>query len=249
MTTTFDETALRSKITKLLAKAEGTTNAAERDAFMEKAEQMMLRLGIERAELESTGQAGREEIVEVRQTWRGNYSIVMVPFVADVAQGFGGLTILQSTYSPVLRHTFVIGPKSQVEDFLTLVNSLHVQVMAALKAYQRETVELRRYMTDMEKYVNHRSFISGFGREVRRRLTKLRLREEVEVSAGAQLVLASREADTAQWISDRYGKTRPSRGGVQQSDYFAAAAGHVAGQSANLGQPGVDGSKKVLPNH
>lgn len=244
--TDFDVESWRSKIAKLLAKAESSTHPAERDAFMAKAEQMMLRLGIERAELEAVGDATKEQIVEVQREWRGNYSIVMVPFVQSVSIGFGGLQIFQATYSATRRWTYIVGPKSQVDEFLLLIDSLHIQVMAALKAFQRETVEERRYMTDMEKYVQHRSFISGFGDEVRRRLQKMRNQEEATMSTGAALVLVDRKNDIDEWVSTNYGRTSKARGGIQNSSYTGTAAGARAGQKATLNQKGVGSTQSAL---
>jgi hypothetical protein len=207
---------------------------------MAKAEQLMVQLGIQRAELEAVGQVGKEEIVEVRRLWKGNYSIVMIPFVQRVANGFGGLMVFQSVSNTVRRYTYVVGPKSQVEEFHTLIDSLHTQVMAALKAYQRETVEERRYMTDMEKYVQHRSFIDGFGVEVGRRLRKIRVAEEVNATPGAALVLASREADIQEWVKQQYGPLGKSRGGSMSYGYSGAVAGQRAGKSATLNQRGLN---------
>lgn len=238
---------MKRKIAALLAKAERTDNEHERDAFNAQAERMMLRLGIEKAELEAAGEVKPEEIVEVTREWHGNYSIVMLPFVADVAAGFGNLTILQSSnYNGMRRTSFIIGHKSDVEEFCRLIDSLHLQVMSALKRWQKETREQRRYYTDMEKYVGNRSFIGGFGMAVRRRLFEERRQEEATASTGAALVLASKMDRILAWRDEQYNNLRPARGGIQQHSSIAAGAGAIAGRNADIGNKRVGGGRQAL---
>lgn len=238
--------AMKTKIAKLLALAERTENDEERDAFNAKAETLMVQLGIARAELESVGEVKPEKIVQVHRDWRGNYSIVMVPFVADVANGFGGLTVLQATHSAMLRRTYIIGTETDVAEFLVLIDSLHLQVMSALHRWQKEHKEERRWLTDMEKYVQHRSFISGFGETVRSRLRTTRTVEEASASTGAALVLASKKDRVNAWIAEEYPEMGKARGGIQQFSSVAAHAGRIAGQSANIGGKAVKGGSKAV---
>jgi hypothetical protein len=244
-TETFDIEAMKRKIAALLAKAEGTTNNEERDAYSKKAEELMLRLGVGVAELESTGQRKADPIVEVKRVWKGNYSIVMLPFVQDVASGFGNLTILQTSYSPMLRQSYIIGHQSDVEQFCTLIDSLFVQVMAALKRWQREVAAERRRYTDMEKYTGNRSFIAGFGKQVAIRLYQTRRTEESKASTGAALVLVSKQARVDDWVSEAYPKLGKARGGMKTHDWYASRAGHEAGEKADLGAKRLGGKGEL----
>jgi hypothetical protein len=241
-----DIEATKVLIAKLLNKAERTDNEHERDAFNAQAERMMLRLGIEKAELEAVGEVKPEEIVEVTREWHGNYSIVMVPFVNDVALGFGNLTVLQSTRSAMLRKTYIIGHKSDVEAFLVLIDSLALQVMSGLRRWQKENIESRRGLTDMEKYVQHRSFIAGFGQTVRTRLMKMRKVEEKTASTGAALVLASKMDRIGAHLAEQYPNLGKARGGMQYHSSIGMQAGRTAGESANLGGKAVKGSNTAL---
>ncbi len=238
----------KTTIAGLLAKAERTDNEAERDAFNAKAERMMLRLGIERAELESVGEVKPEDIVEERRDFRGNYAIVMVPFASRIGRAFGDLTFLQSkNYNGMIRSSYVVGHKSEVEEYLRLLDSLSLQVMSALKRWQREVREERRYYTDMEKYTGNRSFITAFSQVVARRLQAERKEEVAEASPGAALVLATKMDRVVAWQDDRYGKNlRPARGGARTFDGSGAAAGAAAGRAASLGEKGLPGSRKGL---
>lgn len=231
----FNLAAMKRKIAALLAKAEKTDNEHERDAFNSKAEHLMLRLGVHAAELEAAGEVKPEDIVEVKRDWKGNYSIVFVPFTWDVAHGFGHLTVLQSTFSPMLRRTYIIGHKGDVEQFISLLDSLEVQVLSALRRWQNENREARRGLTDMQKYIQHRSFIEGFGATVRCRLEEERVEEEEQASTGAALVLVDKSTRVQGWVDDKYGQLGKARGGMQYGSSIAHQAGRIAGQSANLG--------------
>ena len=233
--------AMKTKIAKLLSLAERTDNDAERDAFNDKAEHLMLRLGIARAELESVGKVKPEEIIERCKNWHGNYSIVMVPFVFDVAQGFGNLTILQSTSGPMLRRTYIVGHVSDVDAFQTLIDSLALQVLSALRRWQRENASERRDLTDMQKYVQNRSFITGFGKTVRARLEQTRTVEEKTASSGAAIVLASKADRVNAFLTSTYGEMKTARGGAQYHSSVGMMAGRRAGESADLGNKSVKG--------
>lgn len=244
MSNNIDE--MKAKIAKLLAKAEGTTNEAERDAFTAKAETLMLRLGIARAELEAVGEANPEPVIEVQRCWRGNYSIVMVPFTGSIAGALGNITTLQSTWSAVRRYSYLIGHQSDVERLTQLLDSLEIQVMSALHRWQREHREERRYMTDMEKFIANRSFITGFGNTVASRLRAERKTEEATASSGAELVLVSKQARVDDWVGRQYPKLRKGRGGAREYDYSAYVSGGAAGRNADLGHKRTGGSREAL---
>lgn len=236
----------RRKIAALLAKAERTDNDHERDAFNAAAERLMLRLGIHRAELEAAGEVKKEKIIQASRDFKGNYSLAMIPFVVNVAAGFGGLEVLVSRRSAMLRTAYVIGPESKVNDFLRLLDSLHIQAFAALKRYQAETVDERRGQTDMKRAVAHRAFVTGFGQEVRARLTAIREAEEGNASTGAALVVANRNQDVTDWIAKQYGELRKGRTGGRKDDVVARMAGREAGKKATLNEKQVGGKGKAV---
>lgn len=230
--------AMKAKIAALLAKAERTDNDAERDAYSQKAESLMIKLGIERADLEFKGEVKPEEITKDDMEWAGNYGPTMVSFAYGVVRAMGNLDMYQrKNYNGMLHWTTIVGTKSDIEQAKTLLTSLHLQAMTGLKRFQKENRESRRYMTDMEKFIQNRSFLSGFGSEVARRVRETRTVEEKDATPGAALVLASKEDRVkAHMASLGLGK---ARGGTRSHDYLASAAGRVAGQSANIGGTGV----------
>jgi hypothetical protein len=245
--TGFSVEDYKRKIAGLLAKAEATDNEAEQKAFSEKAERLMIKLGIARAELEGAGQAQAEDIVEEHRDWRTIYAPAMGQFAYRVGLGFGDLEFLQSRYGKDRVRTYVIGHKGDVERYLTLVDSLHLQVFAALKAFRRENRDERRLYTIHENFVTDRSFIQGYAGAVHRRLREMRSEEVAEATPGAALVLASKAERVEAWKDERYPDLRKGRATSQQYSARGASAGAAAGREANLGGKAVGtGSKGAL---
>jgi len=243
----FDAAKMKSKIAKMLAKAERTENEHERETFLAAAERMMLRLGIEKAELEAAGEAKAEKIIEQRHEWSGIYAATLVGFTHRVADGFGNLTVLQSSRGQRRRVAYIIGHKSDVEQFMTLLASLHLQALTGLKRFQRERKEERAWLSVQERFVQDRSFLEGFASEVSHRLSVLRIETEAEATTGAALVLASKMDRVTEKVNELYPKLGKARGGAQQYSSIGAAAGRTAGQSANIGGKSVsDGAKGAL---
>jgi hypothetical protein len=230
----FDIAKMKSKISKLLAKAEGTDNQDERDAFTAKAEKLMIQLGIDAAELEAAGEVKAEDIIEVRFDFKGGYALTFVGFVHAVAMGFGGLTVLQAGRGGH-RSAYVIGHKSDVELFSQLIKSLELQAMSALHAWQKAD-PARKTQDNNTRFIGSRSFLDGYGRTVGIRLGDLRRSAvEVDASPGAALVLASKDDRVRNWVDETYGQLKAGRAGNRRYSSIAAAAGGAAGAKANLG--------------
>lgn len=242
--TQFD---MKDKIAKLLAKAEATDNDHERDTFMAKAESLMLRLGIDAAELEAAGEVKPEEIVHDHRDWRGNYSITMVPAVYRVLRAYGHLEMYRMDFSAMHRRTVIIGHKSDVEAFLMLIDSLALQSQSALRRWQKEHREERRWLTDMEKYNQHRDFLEGFFVAVAKRIRVEKITEEATASPGAALVLVSKEEKVKDFMKQNHGDLTPSRAGRKSfgGDASGYHGGVAAGEKANLGEKAIDGNKTL----
>lgn len=241
--TQFDRESMKSKIAKLLAKAEATDSDHERDTFMAKAESLMLRLGIEAAELEAAGEVKPEEIIEAHRDWRGNYSITMVPAVYRVMKAYGNLEMFRVDFSAMLRRTVVIGHKSDVEGFFMLIDSLALQSQSALRRWQKEHREERRWLTDMEKYNQHRDFLEGFFVAVAKRIRVEKITEEATASPGAALVLVSKGELVKDYVKTQHDDLKPHRGGrtSYDGDLSGYVGGVVAGREANLGERALGG--------
>lgn len=239
---------MKARISALLAKAESTTHEKEREAFVEKAESLMLKLGIEAAELEASGERKADKIVEQRLEWNGGFSMVMPGFVTELALGFGNITVLRSKgWKQRQLFTWVIGFEADVNTFVQLLTSLEQQSRSALKVFQKEHAEERSWMGRGPAYVQSRSFISGFGSECGKRLGDLRRRVQAEepVSTGAALVLAEKQPQIDQWVRGHYtvklGKSRD-----MMASHSGRTGGREAGRRADLGHNRVGGSRGAV---
>ena len=235
----------KRKIAGLLAKAEGTNVEAEQKAFSEAAERLMLKMGISAAEAQSQGKVKAEDIVEKVMTWTTIYAPAMGTFAYRVGLAFGDLNFLQSRVRKDYVRTYVIGHTSDVEQSMTLMTSLHVQVMSALKEFRRVNRDERRYYSIHQNFVTDRSFVIGYGDAVASRLRSMRREEVQEATPGAALVLASKKDRVQAWQDDKYKNLRAGRASTAQQSAAGRAAGHSAGQNASLGGKGIGGTRGI----
>lgn len=241
----FDVSAMKRKISSLLQKAERTDNEAERDAFNAKAEQLMLRLGLNQAELEAAGEKKAETIIEERLHWESVYAKDMVHLAGLICSGLGNLTTLQSGRW-ARASVYIIGHKSDVELAVKLIRSLELQVTSALAVWQKANREERKGLNNYDKLVGNRSFMKGFGLTVSNRLATERTQVESEASTGAALVLASKMDRVTAKVEEMYPKLGKARGGNARYSSLAMADGRKAGQTADIGHKRVGGKKGEL---
>lgn len=238
MTTTTSGFNYKAKIELLLAKAEGTDNEAERDAFTEKAQRLMLKWGIEEADLEARGEVQPEPVVRDQKTYKGALAETMPAFANSLAHGMGGVKIVKSSYRNT--HTvYVVGHQSDVDNFWLMMNSLEAQARTACKVWWK-TAEEAAWIKGWERYKAHRDFVTAFGSVCGRRLRAFRTEVQQEATPGAALVLVSKDERVAEKFTEFYprlGKARGLAGGIS-----GAAAGHEAGRKAHLGGKGISGA-------
>lgn len=245
MSTTFSIDDMKRKIAALLAKAEATSVEAEQHAFTEKAERLMIRLGIDAAELEAAGHATVEDIVQETRVWRTIYAPTMAVFAFRVGTAYGHLNFLQSRRAKDFVRTYVIGFTSDVEQFLTLLDSLHLQVFAALKQFRKDNRYDRQCNTIHENFVVDRSFIEGYADSVAYRLRSMRVTEEKTATPGAALVLVGKEERVEAWTAEQHPNARSARQVNRQQSWSGRQAGSAAGERASLGGKGI-GSQRVV---
>jgi len=227
----------RRKIAGLLAKAEGTDNEHERETYREHAERLMIKMGIDAAELESRGEVKPEDIVEETRTWQTVYAPVMGEFAFAVGTAMGHMNFLQSRRGKDFVRTYVIGHRGDVAAYLTLLDSLHLQVWAAVREFRRDPQyrDTRQWNSIHENFVMDRSFVRSYGHAVAAKLRDMRCEEEAQASTGAALVLVGKAERVQAWQDERYPKVGRNRSRAQQSSSLGRSAGHRAGQRASLG--------------
>jgi hypothetical protein len=233
--------ALETKIANLLAKAESTNHPAEAEAFMAKAEELMLKHGIERAMLEDRrpGQK-REDIVQVRIPVRNGhgYATAMASIAHAVAPSFS-VRSMKANLPDGGQIIFLVGHKSDVDQVQTLATSLMEQSRKqALHWWKTEGKLQWSHYTDNDAYLARREFIFAFASGVRSRLEETRTRVIDEAGTGTDLVLLDRGKLVDSWIDEnmKVGKGRKST--RNHGGYAAAQAGNQAGREA-IGSKGL----------
>lgn len=227
---------MKTKIELLLAKAEGTDNDHERDAYTAMAQRLMLQWGIEEADLEARGEVKAEDIIEVRHTYRTTYAIAWISFADSVRSGMGNLRLLKAGSKSV--HTaYIIGHKTDVENFWLLMNSLEQQATSAMNLWWKTADERQWGLSSREQYKARREFLLAFGRAVGKRLRDQRIEVQAEATPGAALVLVSKQERVDDALTVMYPKLGKSRG--MSHGMGGSSAGHAAGMRANLGGKAV----------
>lgn len=240
-----DQTTMREKIEKLLAKAERTDNPHEAEAFTKKAEALMAAWGIEAAMLDASRTAGeREQVTESGLDFTGTYAKGMTLFAHLIAEGLGLTGYEQVWRGKAHRRYIVVGHTSDVERAHLLITSMQLQAQTALRAWWRD-YDLKAYLSPAEKFQARRQFLVSFATAVKERLVEQReeKKREAETQRAAAtgtgpaagpsvaLVLADRALAVQQHMAaKRLGNARSMTGSVHGGDEGAAA-----GRAANLG--------------
>ncbi len=229
------------KIAALLAKAEGTDNTAEAEAFTKAAERLMLKWGIDDAKLEAArkgkdANAVADKIVQVTHTFTGIYRYGLFSIGSGVGNGLGNIKVMitKGSKSSTL---FLVGFESDVARALQLTHSLTVQAETAMRAWWK-TSEERVWLTGMEAFKARRQFFMSFALAVRERLTEARREEVAEAGSSTDLVLVDRGRRVQDYVRQNYSLSR-ARGSVQGSS-SGAGAGYAAGQRASFSSAAVD---------
>lgn len=239
---------LKEKIAGLLAKAEATTFEEERDTYTAKAEALMLKYGIEQAELESIGRVKPEEITQEVFEYVSPFHAIIPSFVNGIAQALGSLSVLVYKKRGMKQRQvflYVIGHKTDVEHARVLIDSLWTQANLAVAHWVKTEAkqDIMYQVADSQgRWRARREFVASFGWTVAHRIKVERTSQEQTASTGAALVLVSKQERVDEWMHQQHnvGKARRStlRGGMS-----GAAAGAEAGRRADIGHKGIGGMR------
>jgi hypothetical protein len=247
-----DETVI-DKITKLLAKAESTTHAAEAEAFTAKATALMMKWAIDEAMVAAAqGKPVKDEIVKYDQGFGGTYWKAQSELFTSLGYGLGFRQFhTKHRYSGKGQDHLTctwIGFKSEVEAGKLLFASLLLQATSAQAEYMKN--EFRPDSWDdasvgMQKFKARRNFTIGFGYAIRDRLKAQKkaataTAQAEHTGASVALVLADRDHE----LDDYMGQFKLYKGrGSRMITGGGMGAGRSAGQRADLGNPSVGGNR------
>lgn len=233
-------------IAQLLAKAESTT-PEEAEALTEHAERLMVKYGIEQARIdEKRAKAGQasEKIIEERLDFTGAYRGEMIHLGASVINGLGGLRAMQYTGGKgKVFSLWIIGFESDVAQAKTLILSLQVQSMVAVRNWWKGHREEYALKSSYDQEKARRSFVHGFGTGAGSRIRDSRVKIVEETAKSTALVLVSRDARVQEYMDSK--STRKSRARTATASGLARGQGIAAGLQANSGGKAVNQGRGI----
>jgi hypothetical protein len=240
-------TEYHEKIAKLLAKAEGSDNPHEAEAFTKAAEKLMIKWGIDEAVVRAqmTGEQSAEEITTLRIEYTDTYSDAYVSFTSAIVEGLD----LRCYYQRGHQHddqrlVYVIGHESDVERAGMLLASLRLQAASAMKTWWRGS-GYSATLKGWRAFKARRQFVISFGIGVGERLAGLRVETIAETGGkSTELVLVDRAARVDAWLEENVGKLETGRG--MKVSLIGHLEGREAGQRADIGNNVTDGETAEL---
>lgn len=239
---------IRERVRKLLAQAEDQAGSEEGETFSAKAEELMIRHGIEQAVLDEAEGKNKGELGATRIFIPKPYAKEKSALAGAIAEHNQCQAVAHWKRTQTGRRTAGNGLTVSVYGFDRdrdtvdfLFTSLSLQAVkgmhAAIEPFDEDPATFRA------------SWLLGFTDGVRQRMTEMRLRAQHDVTAessGADLVLADKSAQVEQYVDSLYPGLGSSR--AMRSSGSGVGAGRRAGRSADLGQQRFSGSRKQLAN-
>ena len=237
-------------IQRLLAKAESTT-PEEAEALTEAAERLMVKHGIDAAMLAAKRQSGEpEKIVTESVQFSGTYVYGELLMASAVVQAFGTMRVYKSgtTSSPHMT-LHIVGFESDVAQAKTLISSLTLQSVVAMRAWWKANREEYRWYSESEKKNVRRQFIISFGQGAAERIkaatTEILAESDTEEGTSNALVLVNRKSQVDEHLDGSGLRLRSARG-IRGGGRNAHEAGQAAGRVANTGGSAVGSGAKGL---
>jgi hypothetical protein len=114
----------------------------------------------EPVQAESTPDAAEqpEKAADATKDWRGNYNTVFAPGAEVIASAVEGIEAWTVNVSTMLKQTHIAGPGAS--GVVASLGKTEAAAVAAMKTWQK-TLD-RKDASDMEKFNQNRSFLSGY---------------------------------------------------------------------------------------
>lgn len=247
-----DDDRMLERVRRLLAKAEGATTEAERDAYNSKAAELIARYGIEEALLDA-GQATRAMPGDRVVGLDAPYARDKGSLLAAIAVPLGVRAVMRKgePARPTALSMHLFGMTSDLERVDLLYTSLLVQAAHGLAiARPRDSYE------SVAAY--RRSWMIGFAYSIQQRLVAAEAAARANAEAGTtppgsqrasgpsvSLVLADRAALVDHAMAEAYPRLRTAA--TRTLSGSGSAEGAAAGKRADLGGKRVSGrSRRAL---
>lgn len=223
------------KVRALLAQAEDpTVTPEEAKAFSEKAEELLVKFGIDQAMLDAAKPKGRGKPASRQVPMVAPYKMPKLTLLYQIANAYGvRMVYYRREYSTM------VGFEADLDAIDLLYTSLLLQLTNALNAAKKESGKTGEALVTFAE-----SFINGFAAEVGRRLGEQR-RKTTEATSGAALVLADRQDEVDAAFRDLFPHTRSARSRGGRTDYDGWSRGGHAGRNADLGNTRIGGRKAI----
>jgi Protein of unknown function (DUF2786) len=228
------DAALLAKVRKLLAMAEGSSNANEADAFSRKAAELIAahRIDPDRLRAEADDDLSILEL----ELGRGAYVRGRLRLLQVIAEAHGCRVVFEVRDRGTV--AFVAGFRSDLDTTELLYNSLHTQASSRMAGERRATGAATQQW--------RRSFLFGFADEIRQMLTKSAddAQRHVHPASSAVPALRARDRRVAEFSRQRFGRV-----GAARRPRPAIATGWEAGRKAaaraDLGRRRVTGLRAI----
>jgi len=225
-------------VRKLLAMADDLSLTEEaRQSYREKATELMIKYGIEDAELAAQNATPDAKIVYVQHAPLGpkTYATEFVYLGIRVAKALGGKALYYGKDKLGL-----VCWDTDVDRILLMWRSLETQASHELAAAIKKEHSWS-YMSGMEKYKFRRAFIIGFAEEINRRMTIV-YKKVVEETTGTSTALVI--YDRAEALKNFMDSLGLGKKRTRSYSLDGVMAGQRAGVRADIGQSGFGKSSQ-----
>lgn len=247
-----------SKIQALLRTAEDAAKRgqeAERDAFQQKADELIAKWGIDVAMLAAAGGGKSEAIIQKHVECGGIYGKQLTHLANWISAALGTTRgFATQIYKPGDRKPtdvfMFVGYESDVERATLLYTSLQLQALTSMqqwwKGQQLTDPHLVAIMTGMEKYIARRSFVQGFASTATDKLRDQQLKTVRETpGTGTDLVLRDRKTNVDAYVDSKY-NLHQGRASKIKHNIDGSRAGKNAGRNADTGAGRVGGGRRGI---
>lgn len=239
------------QIQKLLLKAQ-TTTPEEAEILTAKAEELMLKYGIDQAMLNSRTTGKKERIEKLHIPFKGIYAMSYMRMMSEIARAYGGDDGNVETYYSQWKNDVtltVAGFESDVAQLKVLLASLQLQAVVALNTWAKSSDGIPDWMKPMQKYKARRTFIQSFGQGAATRIRKARssaVKEAESTTPGAEVVLRDRALAVKEFMKQDAPNLKTVKNREKSGGHSAFTAGFAAGKNADTGEQQVNAGRRAI---